>query len=123
MTKNLFVDQKTCLKEKKKKKEYCSFQAKWTSEFVFVEKARSAVKITSMKRSNIKRHFDTHHASSAAKYPPGERKKLAIASEDVTGRSAAALCMSHTRDWNWDSFVSTLAIVRNGKSFTDGKYT
>ncbi len=49
----------------------------WTEEFTFVERAGSAVclifndKISSMKRSNIKQHFDTHHATFASKYPAG----------------------------------------------------
>lgn len=34
-------------------------------------------KISSMKRSNIKRHFDTRHATFAAKYPVGDNRKKA----------------------------------------------
>ena len=63
------------LKRKKPKEKVRNFQPDWTDEFAFVERAGSAIcllcneKIASMKRCNVKRHFDTHHAQFAAKYP------------------------------------------------------
>ena len=57
--------------KKKRDEEYRKFQDEWTEEFSFVERADSAVclicndKITSMKRSNVKRHFDTRHDTFA----------------------------------------------------------
>ena len=80
------------------------FHVVWTEQFAFMERARSAVclisndKIASMKRSNIKRHFDTHHASFASKYPAGESRKKAC--EELTAesanQSAAYACMDQS---------------------------
>ncbi|KAL1267318.1 hypothetical protein QQF64_032681 [Cirrhinus molitorella] len=63
--------------KRKKDEEYHTFQQEWTEDFAFVERAGSTVclicndKIASMKRSNIKRHFDTRHTTFASKYPAG----------------------------------------------------
>uniref|UniRef100_A0A3B3C4Y6 HAT C-terminal dimerisation domain-containing protein n=1 Tax=Oryzias melastigma TaxID=30732 RepID=A0A3B3C4Y6_ORYME len=71
-----------CQKQKKHE-EYRTFQDEWTEEFALVERAGSAVclicndKIASMKRSNVKRHFDTRHATFASKYPAGDSRKKA----------------------------------------------
>ncbi|KAL7879083.1 hypothetical protein AOLI_G00100570 [Acnodon oligacanthus] len=69
--------------ERKKDEEYRTFQLEWTEEFAFVERAGSAVglicndKIASMKRLNMKRHFDTRHTTFASKYPAGDSRKKA----------------------------------------------
>jgi len=67
--------------KRKKDDEYHIFQHKWMEEFAFVERKGSAVClmcndiILSMKRSNVKRHFDTRHATFALKYPAGDSRK------------------------------------------------
>uniref|UniRef100_A0A3B4XJK6 HAT C-terminal dimerisation domain-containing protein n=1 Tax=Seriola lalandi dorsalis TaxID=1841481 RepID=A0A3B4XJK6_SERLL len=70
-------------------------------------------KIASMKRSNVKRHFDTRHATFASKYPAGDSRKKAQQQLRVWTRQG---------DYNSASFAGSLAIVRNGKPFTDGEY-
>uniref|UniRef100_A0A3Q1C722 SPIN-DOC-like zinc-finger domain-containing protein n=1 Tax=Amphiprion ocellaris TaxID=80972 RepID=A0A3Q1C722_AMPOC len=104
--------------KRKKDEEYRTFQQEWTEEFAFVERAGSAVclicndKISSMKRSNIKRHFDTRHATFASKYPAG----------DIQASQQQLRVWTRQGDWNSASFAGALAIVRNGKPFTDGEY-
>ena len=110
--------------------EYRYFKQEWTEEFAFVESAGSAVcmicneKIKSMKRSNIKRHFDTRHSTFASKYPAGDSRKKACL--ELSSRVQAS--QQQLRVWtqqgscNSASFAGTLAIVRNGKPFTDGEY-
>ncbi|CAJ1078465.1 general transcription factor II-I repeat domain-containing protein 2-like [Xyrichtys novacula] len=116
--------------KRKKDDEYRTFQDEWTEEFAFVERAGSAVclicndKIASMKRSNVKRHFDTRHATFASKYPAGDSRKKAC--QELLSRVQAT--QQHLRVWtrqgdyNSASFAGSLAIVRNGKPFTDGEY-
>uniref|UniRef100_A0A3B3VE12 SPIN-DOC-like zinc-finger domain-containing protein n=1 Tax=Poecilia latipinna TaxID=48699 RepID=A0A3B3VE12_9TELE len=116
--------------KRKKDDEYRTFQDEWTEEFAFVERAGSAVclicndKIASMKRSNVKRHFDTRHATFASKYPAGDSRKKAC--QELLSRVQASQQQLHvwTRqgDYNSASFAGSLAIVRNGKPFTDGEY-
>lgn len=68
---------------RKKDDDYGAFQATWTEEFACEERAGSALclirndKIASLKRSNIKRHFDTRNASFALEYPAGNSRKKA----------------------------------------------
>uniref|UniRef100_A0A3Q3ALR4 SPIN-DOC-like zinc-finger domain-containing protein n=1 Tax=Kryptolebias marmoratus TaxID=37003 RepID=A0A3Q3ALR4_KRYMA len=106
----------TKMAKRKKDDEYRTFQDEWTEEFAFVERAGSAVclicndKIASMKRSNVKRHFDTRHATFASKYPAGDSRKKHLRVWTRQG------------DYNSASFAGSLAIVRNGKPFTDGEY-
>ncbi|XP_072262903.1 general transcription factor II-I repeat domain-containing protein 2A-like [Pyxicephalus adspersus] len=77
-----------------------------------------------MKRSNIKWHFDTGHTTFASKYPAGDSRKKAC--QELLCRVQAS--QQHLRvwtqqgDWNSASFAGALAIVRNGKPFTDGEY-
>uniref|UniRef100_A0A8P4G8E9 SPIN-DOC-like zinc-finger domain-containing protein n=1 Tax=Dicentrarchus labrax TaxID=13489 RepID=A0A8P4G8E9_DICLA len=116
--------------KRKKDDEYRTFQDEWTEDFAFVERAGSAVclicndKIASMKRSNVKRHFDTRHATFASKYPAGDSRKKAC--QELLSRVQA--CQQQLRVWtrqgdyNSASFAGSLAIVRNGKPFTDGEY-
>ncbi|XP_029469398.1 general transcription factor II-I repeat domain-containing protein 2A-like [Rhinatrema bivittatum] len=116
--------------KRKKDEEYRTFQQEWTEEFAFVERAGSAVclicndKIASMKRSNIKRHFDTHHTTFASKYPAGNIRKKAC--QELLCRVQASQqqlrVWTQQGDWNSASFAGALAIVRNGKPFTDGEY-
>ncbi|KAG7475965.1 general transcription factor II-I repeat domain-containing 2-like [Solea senegalensis] len=116
--------------KRKKDEEYRTFQDEWTEEFAFVERAGSAVclicndKIASMKRSNVKRHFDTRHASFASKYPAGDSRKKAC--QELVSRVHASQqqlrVWTRQGDYNSASFAGTLAIVRNGKPFTDGEY-
>ncbi|KAJ4945074.1 hypothetical protein JOQ06_013612 [Pogonophryne albipinna] len=116
--------------ERKKDDDYRAFQATWTEEFAFVERAGSAVclicndKIASMKRSNIKRHFDTHHASFALKYPAGDSRKRACEELQRRVQTSQQQLRVWTKqgDGNSVSFAGALAIVRNGKPFTDGEY-
>ncbi|CAJ1057641.1 hypothetical protein NHX12_016806%2C partial [Xyrichtys novacula] len=116
--------------KRKKDDEYRPFQDEWTEEFAFVERAGSAVclicndKIASMKRSNVKRHFDTRHATFASKYPVGDSQKKAC--QELLSRVQAT--QQHLRVWtrqgdyNSASFAGSLPIMRNGKPFTDGEY-
>uniref|UniRef100_A0A8C8DXT2 HAT C-terminal dimerisation domain-containing protein n=1 Tax=Oryzias sinensis TaxID=183150 RepID=A0A8C8DXT2_9TELE len=116
--------------KRKKIDEYCTFQQDWTEEFAFVERASSAVclicndKIASMKRSNIKRHFDTRDAAFASKYPAGESRKKAC--QELLSRVAASQQLlrvwTQQGDGNSASFAAALVIVRNGKPFTDGEF-
>ncbi|KAI4885082.1 hypothetical protein NFI96_006058 [Prochilodus magdalenae] len=116
--------------KRKKDEEYRTFQEEWTEEFAFVERAGSAVclicndKIASMKRSNIKRHFDTRHTTFASKYPAGDSRKKAC--QELLCRVQASQqqlrVWTQQGDWNSASFAGALAIVRNGKPFTDGEY-
>ncbi|BFZ10349.1 hypothetical protein BsWGS_13388 [Bradybaena similaris] len=70
--------------KRKKDDEYRTFQQKWTEEFAFVERTGSAMclicsdKIVSMKRSNVKRHFEARHSTFASKYPAGDSRKKAF---------------------------------------------
>uniref|UniRef100_A0A671VCZ0 SPIN-DOC-like zinc-finger domain-containing protein n=1 Tax=Sparus aurata TaxID=8175 RepID=A0A671VCZ0_SPAAU len=104
----------------KKDEEYRTFQQEWTEKFAFVERAGSAVclicndKIASMKRSNIKRHFDTRQTTFVSKYPAGGQ-------QEETGQQQLRV-WTQQGDWNSASFAGALAIVRNGKPFTDGEY-
>ncbi|KAJ3588721.1 hypothetical protein NHX12_009575 [Muraenolepis orangiensis] len=116
--------------KRKKDDEYRTFQDEWTEEFAFVERAGSAVclicndKITSLKRSNVKRHFDTRHATFASKYPAGDSRKKAC--QELLSRVQASQqqlrVWTRQGDYNSPSFAGSLAIVRNGKPFTDGEY-
>ncbi|GLD61856.1 general transcription factor II-I repeat domain-containing protein 2-like protein [Lates japonicus] len=116
--------------KRKKDEEYRTFQDEWTEEFTFVERAGSAVclicndKIASMKRSNVKRHFDTRHATFASKYPAGDSRKKAC--QELLSRVQASQqqlrVWTRQGDCNSASFAGSLAIVRNGKPFTDGEY-
>ncbi|XP_069599634.1 general transcription factor II-I repeat domain-containing protein 2-like [Ranitomeya imitator] len=116
--------------ERKKDEEYRTFQQEWTDKFAFVERAGSPVclicndKIASMKRSNIKRHFDTRHASFASKYPEGDSRKKACQELlcKVQASQQQLRVWTQQGDLNSASFVGALAIVRNGKPFTDGEY-
>ena len=113
---------------RKRDDDYRTFQQEWTEEFAFVERAGFAVcahdKISSMKRSNIKRHFDTRHATFAAKYPAGDTRKKAC--QELLSRVQAIQHQLRVwvkqGDYNSASFAGSLAIVRSGKPFTDGKY-
>ncbi|GLD73743.1 general transcription factor II-I repeat domain-containing protein 2-like protein [Lates japonicus] len=116
--------------KRKKDEEYRTFQDEWTEEFTFVERAGSAVclicndKIASMKRSNVKRHFDTRHATFASKYPAGDSRKKAC--QELLSRVQASQqqlrVWTRQGDCNSASFAGSLAIVRKGKPFTDGEY-
>ncbi|XP_029448261.1 protein FAM200A-like isoform X1 [Rhinatrema bivittatum] len=116
--------------KRKKDEAYRTFQQEWTEEFAFVERAGSPVclicndKIASMKRSNIKRHFETRHATFASEYPAGDSRKKAC--QELLCRVPASqqplrVC-TQQGDWISASFAGALAIVRNGKPFTDGEY-
>ena len=77
-----------------------------------------------MKRSNIKRDFDTRHTTFALKYPAGDSRKKAC--QELLSRIQAGLqqvCVwTQHGDWNLASFADAFAIVRNEKPFTDGEY-
>ncbi|XP_073537619.1 protein FAM200C-like [Phyllobates terribilis] len=81
-------------------------------------------KIALMKRSNIKRHFDTRHTTFASKYPAGDSRKKAC--QEVLCRVQASQqqlrVWTQHGDWNSVSFAGSLAIVRDGKPFPDGEY-
>ena len=69
--------------KRKKDDKYRTLKHEWTEEFAFVERIGLAVwlicnaQISSMKRSNAKRYFDTCHATFASKYPEGDSRKKA----------------------------------------------
>ena len=77
-----------------------------------------------MKRSNVKRHFDTRHDTFASKYPAGDSRKKAC--QELLSRVQASQqqlrLWTRQGDYNSASFAGSLAIVRNGKPFTDGEY-
>lgn len=77
-----------------------------------------------MKRSNVKRHFDTCHATFASKYPTGDSRKKAC--QELLSRVQASqqqLCVwTRQGDYNSASFAGSPSIVRNGKPFTDREY-
>lgn len=105
---------------KRKKDEYRTFQDEWAEEFAFVERAGSAVclicndKIASMKRSNVKQHFDTRHATFASKYHAGDSRKKAC-QELLSRVQVSQQLHTWTRqgDYNSASFAGSSAIVRN----------
>ena len=115
--------------KRKKDDEYRTFQQEWTEEFAFMERTGSAVclicsdKITSMKRSNVKRHFETRHSTFALKYPAGDSRKKAC--QELLSRVQAGQqqirVWTQQGDWNSASFAGALAIVRNGKQLTYAK--
>uniref|UniRef100_A0A3Q1F2M3 DUF4371 domain-containing protein n=1 Tax=Acanthochromis polyacanthus TaxID=80966 RepID=A0A3Q1F2M3_9TELE len=96
-------------------------------ESAFVDRAGTALclicndKISSMKRSNIKQHFHTRRATFASKYPAGDNRRKAC--QELLCRVQASQQQLHvwTRQGGWNSacFAGSLAIVRNGKPFTD----
>ncbi|XP_033848211.3 protein FAM200C-like [Acipenser ruthenus] len=117
--------------KRKKDDDYRSFQPEWTDQFAFVEKSGSAVclicneRITSLKKSNVKRHFETHHAAFAAKYPDGDCRKKACAELQrrmQTGQQQLLAWTNKGGNLNSASFAGALEIVRSGKPFTDGEY-
>ena len=73
---------------------------------------------------NIKRYLDTHHTPFASKYPAGDSRKKACQELlcRVQANQQQLRVWTHQGDWNSASFAGTLAIVRNGKPFTDGEY-
>jgi len=76
-----------------------------------------------MKRSNIKRHLDTRHATFASKYPAGESRKKACQELLRSVQGSQQQLRAWTQgNGNSASFAGSLAIVRNGKPFTDGEY-
>ena len=115
--------------KRKKDEEYHTFQHKWTEEFAFVERTGSAVylicndKISPMKQSNIKQHFDTRHATFAPKYPAGDSRKKACKELMCRVQASQQQLRVWTRqgDWNSASFAGSLVVVRNGKHFTQPK--
>ncbi|KAA8577651.1 hypothetical protein FQN60_005328, partial [Etheostoma spectabile] len=80
--------------KRKKDEEYRTFQDEWTEEFAFVERAGSAVCLI----CNDK-----------------------IASMVQASQQQLRL-WTRQGDYNSASFAGSLAIVRNGKPFTDGEY-
>ena len=76
---------------------------------------------SSMKLSNIKRHFGTCHATFASKYPEGDsRKKACLELIPEIKASQHQLCAwTQKGDCNSASFAASLAIVKNQNSFTD----
>jgi len=111
--------------KRKKDDEYRTFQHDLQRE-----KAYSCVclicndTISSMKRSNVKRHFDTRHATFASKYPAGDSRKKACLELLRGVQTSQQQIRAWTRQGDCDSasFAGSLAIVRNGKPFTDGEY-
>lgn len=116
--------------KRKKDEDYRTFQQEWTEQFAFIERAGCAVclicndKISSMKRSNIKRHFDTRHATFAAKYPVGDNRNKVCREllSTVQASQQQLRVWAKQGDFNSASFAGSLAIVRSGKPFTDGDY-
>ena len=74
-----------------------------------------ASQISSMKRSNVKRHFNTCQATFASKYPDGEsRKKTCLELLCEVKASQQQLCTwTQQSDSNSASFAASLAIVKN----------
>lgn len=112
--------------KRKKDDEYRTFQDEWPEEFACVERAGSAVclicndKIAPMRRSNVKRHFDTRHA---LKYPAGDSRKKACQASQASQASQQQLRLwTRQGDYHSASFAGSLAIVKNGKPLTDGEY-
>lgn len=77
-----------------------------------------------MKQSNVKRHFDTHQ-TFASRYPAGDSRKKACQELVCKVQTSHQQLCARTRQgdfWNSASFAGALAVVRNGKPFTDGEY-
>uniref|UniRef100_A0A3Q2VSU5 HAT C-terminal dimerisation domain-containing protein n=1 Tax=Haplochromis burtoni TaxID=8153 RepID=A0A3Q2VSU5_HAPBU len=70
------------------------------------------------------RHFNTRHTTFASKCPVGDSRKKAC--QELLCREQASQqqlrIWTQQGDWNSASFAGALAIVRNGKPFTDGEY-
>lgn len=81
-------------------------------------------KIASMKRSNIKRRFDTRHSTFALKCPAGSAGRKAC--QELLSRVQASQqqlsVWTQQGDWNSASSAGALAFVKNGEPFTDGEY-
>lgn len=78
-----------------------------------------------MKQSNVKRHFDTLHATFAWRYPAGDSRKKACQELVCKVQASHQQLCARTRQgdsWNSASFAGALAVARNGKPFTDGEY-
>ena len=116
--------------KRKKDDEYRGFQLEWTEKFAFMERTGSLVclicnaQIASMKRSNVKRHFHTCHATFASKYPEGDSRKKACLEllSQVKASQQQLRTWSQQGGCNSASFAASLAIAKNGKPFTDGEY-
>ena len=80
--------------------------------------------ISSMKRSYVKRHIDTCHATFASKYPEkGNRRKACLELlGEVKASQKQLRAWTQQGDCNSASFASSLAIVKNGKPFANGEY-
>lgn len=70
------------------------------------------------------RHFDTHHASFALKYPAGDSRKKACEELQRRVQTSQQQLRGWTKqgDGNSASFAGALAIVRTERPFTDGEY-
>ena len=99
-------------------------------EFAFEKRTGCALclihsnKISSITRLNIKHLFDTGHATIALKYPAGNRRKKTCQELRCRVQASQQQLRVWTRqgDSNSANFAGYLAIVRNGKLFTDGEY-
>ena len=80
--------------------------------------------IWSMKRLNVERHFDKCHATFASKYPEGDSRKKACLEllREVKASQQQLHAWTQQGDCDSASFAASLAIVKNGKPFTDSKY-
>ena len=118
------------MSKRKRDNVYRTFQQEWSEKFAFVGRTDSAVclicnnTISFLKRSNIKRHFDSRHATFASKYPAGDSRKKACLEllGGVQARQQQLCAWIQPEDSNSASFAGSLAIVRNREPFTDGEY-
>lgn len=117
--------------KRKTTEEHRKFQSDWTETYAFIESHGALLclicteRIASFKKSNVKRHFETHHAAFAAKYPVGESRKKACAELQRklhVGQQQMQTWTDTTGSTNAASFAAALGIVRHGKPFTDGEY-
>ena len=77
-----------------------------------------------MKRLSAKRHFDTCRATFASKYPKGDSSKKSCLEllDEVKASQQQLRAWTQQNDCNSASFAASLAIVKNGKPFTDCEY-
>ena len=117
--------------KRKENDEYRTFQHKWIEGFAFMERICSVVclicgnKILSMKWLNVKETFRHTPCNICVEIPEGKSKKKAC--QELPRRVKAS--QQQLRVWirqdnsNSASFSCSLAVVRNGKLFTDGEFS
>ena len=89
----------------------------------FCDVSNMQCSISLMKRSNIKRYFDSCQTMFASKYPEEDSKKARLELLcKVKANQQQFHAWTQQGDPNLASFAASLAIVKNEKPFIDGEY-